>query len=108
MPKTTVLMLETKKGAEHGYDTKTYNEGQVYTIENSLAETFLDEGWAEEADPEATGFEAMDEDDLRAFAEENGVKVGARAKVGTIINKLEQAGLTPPENTGVDGAPENK
>jgi hypothetical protein len=43
-----VKMLETKLGSPDGIQVNEYKKGEEYDLPSSLAQVFLDEGWAEE------------------------------------------------------------
>lgn len=42
-----VKMKSTQKGSPDGITVHTYEKGEVYDLPDSLAEVFLEEGWAE-------------------------------------------------------------
>lgn len=48
--KKTIKMTETQKGSPNGREVHTYQKGEVYEIEESLAEVFLKNGWAQNFD----------------------------------------------------------
>ena len=45
--KKQILVTTPFRGSEFGWDSKEFNEG-THTVEASLAETAIAEGWAEE------------------------------------------------------------
>lgn len=43
-----VRMLSTRRGSPNGVDVRRYEKGQIYYVSESLGQTFVKEGWAEE------------------------------------------------------------
>ena len=42
-------MLSTQRGSPNGYDVKTFYEGEVYDVSESLARVFVEQKWAKKA-----------------------------------------------------------
>jgi hypothetical protein len=92
-----ILKTTTASACPLGIYSKEYVEGSVVDMYDSLAKIFLEQGWAEKAEPEA----------------ETEVEVEVETEAETEVEaetKVEEKSITEDKikNKAIDKAPENK